>query len=134
MSFFSYALYSRPFLDTWDESKIPDQSGRVFIVTGGTDGLGLETAKALARKNAHVFITARNLDKGHRYFILVSFGLVSSLTGSPFRQLRHCKIAGMFIIGYCLLTPYSCRVLEEIAREVKDAKVELIGVDLSSFT
>jgi short-subunit dehydrogenase len=69
MSFFSYALYSLPFLDTWDASKAPDQSGRVFIVTGGTDGLGLETAKALARKNGHVFIAARNVEKGHKYFL-----------------------------------------------------------------
>lgn len=66
MSYFSYVLHSLPFLDTWDESKVNDQSGRVFIVTGGTDGLGLETAKTLARKNAHVYITSRTGEKGQR--------------------------------------------------------------------
>jgi short chain dehydrogenase len=66
MSTLSYLLYSFPFLDTWDASYAPDLSGRVFIVTGGTDGLGLETALALARKNAHVFITSRSMEKGER--------------------------------------------------------------------
>jgi protochlorophyllide reductase len=66
MSTLSYVLHSFPFLDNWDESEAPDLKGRVFIVTGGTDGLGLHTAIALARKSAHVFITSRTLEKGER--------------------------------------------------------------------
>jgi len=48
---------------TWTATDIPDQSGRTAIVTGGNGGLGLETARELARKGAHVIIAARNLDK-----------------------------------------------------------------------
>lgn len=66
MSIFSHLLYSFPFLDTYDASEAPDLTDRVFIVTGGTDGLGFETALALARKNAHVFITSRSLERGER--------------------------------------------------------------------
>jgi len=48
----------------WDTSAIPDQTGKNFLITGATSGLGLETAKALAAKNAHVTITARSAEKG----------------------------------------------------------------------
>ncbi|KAK3176569.1 hypothetical protein OEA41_007892 [Lepraria neglecta] len=42
---------------------IPDQTGKVFLVTGGTSGLGLETCRQLLKHNATVYFTARNLDK-----------------------------------------------------------------------
>ena len=48
---------------SWTAKNIPDQSGRVAVVTGGNGGLGLETARELARKGAHVVIAARNMDK-----------------------------------------------------------------------
>ncbi|KLI08513.1 short-chain dehydrogenase [Mycolicibacterium conceptionense] len=48
----------------WTTAKILDQSGRTAIVTGANTGLGLETAKALAAKGAHVVLAVRNLDKG----------------------------------------------------------------------
>ncbi len=47
----------------WTARDIPDQSGKVTIVTGGNGGLGLETAREMARKGAQVVIAARNLDK-----------------------------------------------------------------------
>ena len=50
----------------WDTSAIPDQTGKNFLITGATSGLGLETAKALAAKNAHVTITARSAEKGEK--------------------------------------------------------------------
>ncbi|TNE92407.1 MAG: SDR family NAD(P)-dependent oxidoreductase [Deltaproteobacteria bacterium] len=47
----------------WTAADIPDQSGRVVVVTGGNGGLGEVTARELARKGAHVIIAARNLEK-----------------------------------------------------------------------
>ena len=47
----------------WKASDIPDQSGRVAVVTGGNGGLGLETSRQLAAHGAVVVIGARNLDK-----------------------------------------------------------------------
>src|SRR6185503_19690104 len=41
-------------------------SGRRMLVTGGTSGLGLETARVLAAHGAHVVITARDADKAER--------------------------------------------------------------------
>ncbi|HEY5121164.1 MAG TPA: SDR family NAD(P)-dependent oxidoreductase [Acidimicrobiales bacterium] len=47
----------------WDETSVPPQPGRRYLVTGGTSGLGEATAKALRLLGAHVTITARNAAK-----------------------------------------------------------------------
>ncbi|KAI6081712.1 NAD(P)-binding protein [Hypoxylon rubiginosum] len=39
---------------------IPDQSGKVFIVTGGASGVGFEVSRILYEKNASVYIAARS--------------------------------------------------------------------------
>jgi NAD(P)-dependent dehydrogenase (short-subunit alcohol dehydrogenase family) len=48
----------------WDSNNIPDQKGRVAVVTGSSSGIGYETARILAEKNATVIIAIRNLNKG----------------------------------------------------------------------
>lgn len=47
----------------YTRESIPDQSGRTAVVTGANGGLGLETAKVLAARNAHVVMAVRNREK-----------------------------------------------------------------------
>lgn len=48
----------------WSTADIPDQSGRLVVITGGNSGIGLEAAKTLAAKGADVLIATRSAEKG----------------------------------------------------------------------
>ncbi|MCG8375068.1 MAG: SDR family NAD(P)-dependent oxidoreductase, partial [Chlorobiales bacterium] len=48
----------------WNINDIADQQGKIAIVTGSSSGIGLETARVLARKRAAVIIAVRNKAKG----------------------------------------------------------------------
>ncbi|MCZ2839621.1 SDR family NAD(P)-dependent oxidoreductase [Modestobacter sp. VKM Ac-2985] len=50
----------------WTARDIPDQHGRVAVVTGANTGLGFETAKALAERGATVVLAVRDVDKGEQ--------------------------------------------------------------------
>ena len=50
----------------WNQADIPDQTGKIVVVTGANSGLGFESAKALAGKGATVVMTARSLAKGEQ--------------------------------------------------------------------
>jgi NAD(P)-dependent dehydrogenase (short-subunit alcohol dehydrogenase family) len=50
--------------EKWTAERIPDQAGRTAVVTGANSGLGLVTARELARAGARVVVACRNTDKG----------------------------------------------------------------------
>jgi NAD(P)-dependent dehydrogenase (short-subunit alcohol dehydrogenase family) len=49
---------------SWTADDIPDQSGRVAVVTGANSGLGLVTARELAGRGAIVVMGCRSITKG----------------------------------------------------------------------
>jgi NAD(P)-dependent dehydrogenase (short-subunit alcohol dehydrogenase family) len=62
----------------WRASDIPDQSGRVAVVTGANSGLGAVTARELARAGARVVIACRNTSKGDE----VAAGIRAAVPGA----------------------------------------------------
>ncbi|MDO7609858.1 MAG: SDR family NAD(P)-dependent oxidoreductase, partial [Crocinitomicaceae bacterium] len=49
--------------ENWTTENIPDQKGKIIIVTGATSGLGKQASKILSGKNATVVMGVRNLEK-----------------------------------------------------------------------
>jgi NAD(P)-dependent dehydrogenase (short-subunit alcohol dehydrogenase family) len=49
---------------TWNTNLIPDQSGKIVVITGATSGLGLCCAETLAARGADVVMAVRNTAKG----------------------------------------------------------------------
>lgn len=47
----------------WTHDRIPDQAGRIAVVTGSNTGIGFETAATLAAKNAAVVLACRDRQK-----------------------------------------------------------------------
>jgi len=50
----------------WTAAELADQSGRTAIITGASSGLGLVTARELARAGARVVLAVRDTEKGQR--------------------------------------------------------------------
>lgn len=49
----------------WTAADVPDQTGRVAIITGSNTGLGYDTALILASRGARVVLAVRDTDKGN---------------------------------------------------------------------
>ena len=51
-------------MSDWTAADLPSFAGRTVIVTGANSGLGLVTARELARAGARTILAVRNVDKG----------------------------------------------------------------------
>jgi NAD(P)-dependent dehydrogenase (short-subunit alcohol dehydrogenase family) len=50
----------------WTAADMPDQRGRVAVITGANSGIGFEAAAVLAGKGAHVVLAVRDVAKGEQ--------------------------------------------------------------------
>ena len=48
----------------WNKESMPDCSDKTVVITGASSGIGLETAIAMAEKNATLVLAVRNMEKG----------------------------------------------------------------------
>lgn len=67
-----------------------DLAGKLAVVTGGSGGLGAETARALASKGARVVLTARDVAKGES----VAQGIRAS-TGNEGVEVEELELASL---------------------------------------
>ncbi|KQX36772.1 short-chain dehydrogenase [Streptomyces sp. Root63] len=74
----------------WTAEQIPDQTGRVSVVTGANSGLGLATARALARRGGHVILAVRDEEKGRR----AAAGITADRPGAPL-EVRRLDLADL---------------------------------------
>lgn len=56
-------LVTDPAPAVWDPDRLPDQTGRTFLITGANAGLGYFASEQLARAGAHVILSGRNPNK-----------------------------------------------------------------------
>lgn len=48
----------------WSAADIPEQHGRIAVITGANSGIGFQTAAVLADRGARVVLAVRDVDKG----------------------------------------------------------------------
>ncbi|KAK6542023.1 hypothetical protein TWF694_007794 [Orbilia ellipsospora] len=71
----------------FEEKDVPDLSGKVYMITGGAGGIGLELAKILYSKNAKVYIAGRSVTNGTTAVNLIKNEYPKSDGGLEFLQL-----------------------------------------------
>jgi len=81
---------ARPETDRWTADKIPDQSGRTFVVTGANSGLGYVTTQELARHGGHVIMAVRNEEKGRK-----ALGRLRAEQPDASLELRHLDLSDL---------------------------------------
>ncbi len=78
----------------WREQDIPDQSGRLAVITGANSGIGYETARALASRGARVVLACRSAEKGRK----AEAGLRAAVPGA---EIRYRELDRQLELALC---------------------------------
>ena len=80
---------------TLTERNLPDQSGRVFIVTGGYVGIGYELSKMLYQRNGTVYVAGRSPSKAEKAIAKMRSDLPDSKGKLEFLTLDLGDLSGI---------------------------------------
>jgi len=94
----------------WTEADIPDQTGRVAIVTGANTGIGYDAARALAEHGATVVLACRNDEKAAE---------------AASRIAKRAPEADVTMVGLDLSDLSSVRAAAETIRSTRD-RIDLL--------
>lgn len=120
-------------------ARMRTSQGKVYIVTGANSGVGYAAAKALAAKNARVYMASRNRDKQQRSAdqsssqtqlacsLLCLYNALSSSTYCSNKQISHS------FSSYCPHKILPARACEDIKREFPYAQVDWLECDLGNL-
>lgn len=75
---------------SWTVYDLESQKGKTFIVTGANVGLGFESVRALARKEAHVIMACRNMEKGEQ----ARQAILEEIPAAKL-DVRHCDLSDL---------------------------------------
>ena len=89
--------------EKWTADRIPDQSGKLAIVTGANSGLGRITALELARHGAEVVVACRSTDKGE-----AAAGEMAALATGPAPRVEKLDLGSLDSVRE-FAEPYSDR-------------------------
>ena len=104
----------------WSYEDIPDQTGRVALVTGANSGLGYHTARGLAAKGALVLVACRSLNRGEQ--------AVSSLRA----QFPHAQMSVVELDLADLASVERCA--ETVRKRCERLDILVNNAGLSTFT
>ncbi|MER7969175.1 MULTISPECIES: SDR family NAD(P)-dependent oxidoreductase [unclassified Streptomyces] len=72
----------------WTHAELPDLTGRTVVITGASGGIGLITARELARVGARVVLAVRTVEKGRQ--------VAAAIPGrTEVRELDVCDLASV---------------------------------------
>ncbi len=112
--------------------------GKVYIVTGANTGIGYAAAKALASKNARVYMASRNRDKQQRSADQSSSPNTTCMQlAMPVLVLCHSEHVAQtsrpLVLFTCSHKILPARACEDIKREFPYAKVDWLECDLGNL-
>lgn len=81
---------------SWDPRQLAQQNGRTFVITGANSGIGLEAARDLVGRGAHVLLAVRDVAKGER--------ARAALTGPGTASVVELDLADLDSVATCAKT------------------------------